>query len=843
MTVTVTDAANATASTTMTITIIITSLTIRAASPANIFYGGTKAADTFTATGLNALDSISGITYTYRGTGLTSYGPSETAPTQAGSYSITPSAATFVDAASAARYSSINYAVGLFTIDKKALTVTPTAAQSITYGSAASLAFGVTGFENSETISNAAGYVAPTCAVSTYTITSTAGTTHTIRCSGGEANNYTFTTTATAVATVIKAPLTVIPADKSVTYGDVAPTLTFGINGWKNSQSAADAAGYVAPTCSSSYSRTSVALTPVTITCSGGEATNYTFTTTATASISIAKISTLTITAGSPTAITYGGSTPANSYSASGLAASDAIASVTYLYSGTGYSSSATAPTLPGTYSITPVIASWTTGQSSNYTTITYVAGSYRINGGVLRIKAGDQQNVSYGSSLSETITAVGLAPTDSIQSVTYTYRGTGLTTYGPSATPPTAVGTYALYPSAVVFSSAGVELKYGSIEYQVGLVSIIKAPLQIVPSSATVVYGAVLSGLTFTATGFAYGQSLSTISGYVAPTCTSTYTTSTQVALSPVSVTCSGGSATNYSFVTGTSNSVTITKRPLTVSGTSIATRAYNGTSSPAAITIGTVNGLAAGESLPISASAADYSSASTGNYSTTVTYSLSNNADSSKGLANNYTIETSTVSAQVVSAEPGFNVSISQGATTAFSVNYGNSETLTVTATTATSGTINFKVSVNGGTATDISGCSSITITSGAAVCPWTNPTTGKVQITITLTPTNANEAVDPKVINTVIVARPFITSFQVRGQSGVTSGPAGTVVVITGGNFTGITDIKFNGVSAEKTFRASATQATVTVPFGASTGKISITTLLGGIGTSAGTFTVTG
>jgi hypothetical protein len=280
-----------------------------------------------------------------------------------------------------------------------------------------------------------------------------------------------------------------------------------------------------------------------------------------------------------------------------------------------------------------------------------------------------------------------------------------------------------------------------------------------------------------------------------------------------------------------------------LTVTGTTIATRPYNGTTSPGAVTVGTVNGLASGESLPISATASNYSSESTGTYSTTITYSLSNNADSSKGLANNYTISTSTVSGQVVSAEPGFNVSLSQGATTAFSVNYGSSETLTITATTATSGSINFKVSVNGGTASDISGCTSVTITAGAAVCPWTTPTTGRVRITITLTPTNANEAVDPKIIDTIVVARPFITSFQVRGQSGVTTGPAGTVVTITGGNFTGITDIKFNGISAEKTFRASATTATVTVPFGASTGKISITTLLGGIGTSAGDFTVTG
>jgi hypothetical protein len=480
---------------------------------------------------------------------------------------------------------------------------------------------------------------------------------------------------------------------------------------------------------------------------------------------------------------------------------------------------------------------------ASNYTTITYVAGTWKINKAALTITASAQLGITYGATIVETFTSSGLNTVDSITGITYSYRGTGATIYGPSATAPTLVGTYSLVPSSATFADAGSAAKYGSISYTAGAISIVKAPLQIVPSAVTVVYGNTLSGLGFTVTGLQFSQTLGTISGYVAPMCISTYTTSTQVALSPVSVTCSGGSATNYSFVTGTSNSVTITKRPLTVTGTTIATRSYNGTTSPGTITIGTVNGLATGESLPISATAANYSSESTGTYSTTVTYSLSNNADSSKGLANNYTIETGTASAQVVSAEPGFNVSLSQGSSTVFSVNYGSSETLTITATTATSGSINFKVSVNGGTASDISGCTSVTITAGAAVCPWASPTTGRVRITITLTPTNANEAVDPKIIDTIVVARPFITSFQVRGQSGVTTGPAGTVVTITGGNFTGITDIKFNGVSAEKTFRASATTATVTIPFGATTGKISITTLLGGIGTSAGDFTVTG
>jgi len=273
------------------------------------------------------------------------------------------------------------------------------------------------------------------------------------------------------------------------------------------------------------------------------------------------------------------------------------------------------------------------------------------------------------------------------------------------------------------------------------------------------------------------------------------------------------------------------------------VATRAYNGTAAPGTITLGTVSGYATGESLPILTSATDYSSPSVGTYSTTVSYTLSNNSDSSKGLANNYTIGTSVVTGEIVNAQPGFTIALSQGSSNVLGINYGSSETLTITATTATAGTVNFKVSINGGSASDIPGCSSVTISGGgAAVCPWANPTVGRVRITVALNPTNPNEAVDPKFIDTIVVARPVITSFQIRGQSGVTSGRAGSVVVITGANFTGITDIKFGSISAEKTFRATATQATVTVPFGATTGPITITTLLGGSVTSSTNFTVT-
>ncbi|MDX6370445.1 MAG: kumamolisin, partial [Gaiellaceae bacterium] len=69
---------------------------------------------------------------------------------------------------------------------------------------------------------------------------------------------------------------------------------------------------------------------------------------------------------------------------------------------------------------------------------------------------------------------------------------------------------------------------------------------------------------------------------------------------------------------------------------------------------------------------------------------------------------------------------------------------------------------------------------------------------------------------------------------------TGPVGTPVAITGANFTGTQDVRFAGVSATFTLE-SATRITATVPAGATTGTVEVSTLLG-IGTSAGQFTVT-
>jgi hypothetical protein len=70
---------------------------------------------------------------------------------------------------------------------------------------------------------------------------------------------------------------------------------------------------------------------------------------------------------------------------------------------------------------------------------------------------------------------------------------------------------------------------------------------------------------------------------------------------------------------------------------------------------------------------------------------------------------------------------------------------------------------------------------------------------------------------------------------------SGPVGTKVTITGTGLTGATAVTFGGVKATTFTVNSGTQIIATVPTGAKTGKIKITTP-GGAATSIGTFTVT-
>jgi len=79
------------------------------------------------------------------------------------------------------------------------------------------------------------------------------------------------------------------------------------------------------------------------------------------------------------------------------------------------------------------------------------------------------------------------------------------------------------------------------------------------------------------------------------------------------------------------------------------------------------------------------------------------------------------------------------------------------------------------------------------------------------------------------------PTITSFT------PTSGQVGTSVVISGSGFIGTTVVRFNGITSTNVVVNSATQITATVPTGATTGLISVTTPGGTVATTTN-FTVT-
>jgi hypothetical protein len=82
---------------------------------------------------------------------------------------------------------------------------------------------------------------------------------------------------------------------------------------------------------------------------------------------------------------------------------------------------------------------------------------------------------------------------------------------------------------------------------------------------------------------------------------------------------------------------------------------------------------------------------------------------------------------------------------------------------------------------------------------------------------------------------ILSPAITSFT------PTSGPVGTNVTINGAAFNGATTVTFNSLNAASFTINSATQITASVPTGAATGKIAVTTP-SGTATSVADFTVT-
>ena len=179
--------------------------------------------------------------------------------------------------------------------------------------------------------------------------------------------------------------------------------------------------------------------------------------------------------------------TPTFTVTVGSLLAGDVISGVTYNFAGTGstsYSSSSTAPTEPGTYSITPSVAVFSAGNSSNYE-VTYAAGTLTISKNEITISV-QNLDVAFGASVSPTYTVSrgSLLSGDAISGVTISFRGSGSTPYVLSTTAPSASGTYDLIASDPVFST-GVAAHY-EITFVNGALTIQAAPVAPAPSSST---------------------------------------------------------------------------------------------------------------------------------------------------------------------------------------------------------------------------------------------------------------------------------------------------------------------------------------------------------------------
>ena len=159
-----------------------------------------------------------------------------------------------------------------------------------------------------------------------------------------------------------------------------------------------------------------------------------------------------------------------------------------------------------------------------------------------------------------------------------------------------------------------------------------------------------------------------------------------------------------------------------------------------------------------------------------------------------------------------------------------------------TPTSGPVGTSVSVTG---SGFTGATSVTL-NGQAVASFTvssdtsltltvpsGATSGPIGVTTpagTATSTNSFTVT----VNPPPPPPPTISGFT------PTSGPVGTVVTISGTNFTGATAVTFNGTSAPFTVSSDASVATM-VPAGATSGNVQVTTP-NGVATSTASFLVT-
>jgi hypothetical protein len=315
-------------------------------------------------------------TYSYQGRLSTTYGPSATKPTNAGTYTVRSTLAA------SGNYASASSASVDFEITKASLTIT-SSSHTVTYGDATpTITASYSGLVNSESSSIISGQ---SC-VSTYLTSSSAGIVQTTSCSGGTSSNYLITYVPGSV-TVNTKNLTISgPSGSNKEFNGTRLGTATGTPTLVGKVGSDDVllGGTPTFTFASANVADGISLVASGYTLTGSTAGNYTLTQPTVRANITAKAARIAAT---NTTVAFG-AVVTSGVTASGLISPDAVGSVSYTYTGTGTS---TPPTAVGVYTVTPSNAVFSTGSIGNYTisydtaTVTILAKytiTYNANGG-----------------------------------------------------------------------------------------------------------------------------------------------------------------------------------------------------------------------------------------------------------------------------------------------------------------------------------------------------------------------------------------------------------------------------------------------------------------------------
>ena len=552
-------------------------------------------------------------------------------------------------------------------ITAKALTVSGATVTSKTYDGNTDATITNGSLTGVETIDN--GNVTLTSGTGTFA-SANAGTgisvTANYSISGSAASNYTLTQPTGLSGNIIQATLTATADNKSKTYGEANPALTFVYSGFVNGET--NSVIDTEPTASTTATTGSNAGN-YSITVSGGSDNNYSFAYVS-GTLTINKADqTITITAIDDKDINVDPHTfDVTASTTSGLTLSYAIQSGPATISGN---------TITLTGETGTVVVAVSQAGNGNYN----AANTQTENFNVFDTSK-DDQTITFGTLADKTYGDADFNLTATASSgltVSYTIIS-GPATVSANTVSITGAG------SVTIEANQGGDDTYNPAPAVQQSFTVNKATLTATADNKSKTYGDANPTLTITYSGFVNSENSSVLD--TEPTASTTADATSNVGNYDITV--SGGSDDNYSF-TNVSGTLTVHTKELTVTGAVVTQKTYDA-NTDATITNGSLNGVEAGDDVTLTSGTGTFASANAGTgISVTANYSISGTD------AANYNLSQPTLTGNITKATLVANADnktkVYGDANPTFTISYTgfvNGETATVIDTEPTASTI---------------------------------------------------------------------------------------------------------------------------------------------------------